>query len=84
MLDLHSTTEVVSRLHATVLGKSCAVYIGCKIFTENSRALRHKNTYSILCDVPVPELLRRFVPLQHNGTRGHILHGEITWSACWD
>ena len=28
MFDLHSTTQVVSRLHATVLGKSCVVYIG--------------------------------------------------------
>jgi hypothetical protein len=25
VLDLHSTTQVVSRLHATVLGKSCVV-----------------------------------------------------------
>ena len=25
MFDLHSTTQVVSRLHATVLGKSCVV-----------------------------------------------------------
>ena len=25
VLDLHSTTEVVSRLHATALGKSCVV-----------------------------------------------------------
>ena len=25
MLHLHSTTQVVSRLHATVLGKSCVV-----------------------------------------------------------
>jgi hypothetical protein len=28
MIDLHSTTQVVSRLHATVLGKSCVVQIG--------------------------------------------------------
>ena len=29
MLDLHSTTQVVvSRLHATVLGRSCVVEIG--------------------------------------------------------
>jgi hypothetical protein len=27
VLDLHSTTQVVSRLHATVLGKSCVVEI---------------------------------------------------------
>jgi hypothetical protein len=26
VLDLHSTTQVVSRLHATVLGKSCLVW----------------------------------------------------------
>jgi hypothetical protein len=25
VLDLHSTTEIVSRLNATVLGKSCVV-----------------------------------------------------------
>ena len=28
VLDLHSTTQVVSRLHTTVLGKSCVVEIG--------------------------------------------------------
>jgi hypothetical protein len=25
--DLHSTTQVVSRLHATVLGRSCATVV---------------------------------------------------------
>jgi hypothetical protein len=30
VLDLHSTTQVVSRLHATILGKSCVVLTGLK------------------------------------------------------
>jgi hypothetical protein len=30
VLDLHSITQVVSRLHATILGKSCEVLTGLK------------------------------------------------------
>ena len=34
MLDLHSTTQVVSMLHATVLGKNCSVNRSLDVVTR--------------------------------------------------